>query len=199
MTERCQFLIECLDLPGASGIPTAKWEHFQLEHFNCDNRFRIEVKSRQIAWSFTSAAEAIANAILYNQNSLFISINLEESKEKIRYAHSIYEHLQGVRVPQIKYLNQLGMEFEGGARVLSLFSPRGKPGFNVYLDEFAHFQHDRKQYTEAVPVITKGGRLRIGSSPMGSSGMFWEVFKQPIKQYPTYTRLDGSYHFPLNR
>jgi len=58
----------------------------------------------------------------------------------------------------------------------------------VYLDEYAHAQHDREIYTAAIPVITKGGRLRMGSSPLGASGVFWEVYEQKLKTYPGYTR-----------
>ena len=59
---------------------------------------------------------------------------------------------------------------------------------NVYLDEFAHAQHDRLIYTAALPIISKGGRIRIGSSPMGAGGTFWEVFAEELRQYTGYTR-----------
>ena len=62
---------------------------------------------------------------------------------------------------------------------------------NVYLDEYAHVRDDVKIYTAALPVISKGeGRrlLRVGSSPMGASGRFWEIFEQKLRQYPGYTR-----------
>ena len=59
---------------------------------------------------------------------------------------------------------------------------------NVYLDEFAHAQHDRLIYTAALPIISKGGRIRIGSSPMGAGGTFWEVFAEELRQYSGYTR-----------
>jgi phage FluMu gp28-like protein len=59
---------------------------------------------------------------------------------------------------------------------------------NVYLDEFAHAQYDRMIYMAALPIISKGGRLRIGSSPMGATGTFWEVFSERLRQYPGYKR-----------
>lgn len=190
LTDRAQLLIEHLNLPGATGVEDAKWERFQVAHLNDDATFRIEDKSRQIAWSWIIAAEAVADAILDNRSSIFVSINKEEAKEKIRYAKSVFENLEGIHKPKIKTDNQLELEFEGGARLISHSSrpPRGKARMNVYLDEFAHVQHDRQIYTAALPVISKGGRLRMGSSPMGASGVFWEIFTQSLRPYPGYNR-----------
>jgi phage FluMu gp28-like protein len=190
LTDRAQLLTEHLNLPGATGVEDARWERFQVAHLNDDSTFRIEDKSRQIAWSWIIAAEAVADAILDNRSSIFVSINKEEAKEKIRYAKSVFENLEGIHKPKIKTDNQLELEFEDGARLISHSSrpPRGKARMNVYLDEFAHVQHDRQIYTAALPVISKGGRLRMGSSPMGASGVFWEIFTESMRPYPGYTR-----------
>lgn len=189
-TKRALFLIENLDLPAAAGVEDAQWENFQLAHLQDNSTFRIENKSRQIAWSFTAAAEALADAILTGTSSIFVSINQEEAKEKIRYARAVRENLSPGLQPRLIRDNQLELELENGARLISLPSrpPRGKARFNVYLDEFAHVQYDRQIYTAALPIISKGGRLRIGSSPLGASGVFWEVFGQVLRPYPGYTR-----------
>jgi phage FluMu gp28-like protein len=191
-TERAEFLVENLDLPAATGVDGARWEHFQIEHLNDDSTFRIENKSRQIAFSWTCAAEAVAEAILDAQSSVFGSINLEEAKQKIRYARLVYEVL-GRRVrnlPRLTKDNDQLLELDNGARIVShpAKAPRGMPGYNVILDEFAHVQHDRKVYVGAVPVLSKGGRLRMGSSPFGASGIFWEVYSEAMEPYPQYTR-----------
>jgi phage FluMu gp28-like protein len=190
LTDRAILLTEYLNLPNATGVEDAKWERFQVAHLNCDSLFRIEDKSRQIAWSWLIAAEAVADALLDNRSSIFVSINKEEAKEKIRYAKSVFENLEGVQLPKLKADNQFDLEFDNGARLISHSSrpPRGKPRMNIYLDEFAHVQHDRAIYRGAVPVITKGGRVRIGSSPMGASGVFWEIFTESIQKYPDYVR-----------
>jgi phage FluMu gp28-like protein len=190
LTDRAQLLTEHLNLPNATGVEDAKWERFQVAHLNDEGTFRIENKSRQIAWSFIAAAEGVAEAVLDERSSIFVSITLDEAKEKIRYARTVFENLEGVNLPKIKSDNQLLLEFDNGARLISHSSrpPRGKARMNVYLDEFAHVKHDRQIYTAALPVISKGGRLRIGSSPMGASGVFWEVDTQSMRAYPGYTR-----------
>lgn len=193
-TERATFLVENLNLQAASGVDTARWEHFQMSHLLDNSRFRHEVKSRQIAWSFTSAAEAMAMAILRTEgisaDSLFLSINLEEAKEKIRYAKSVYENLEIKGLPTFTRDNELAIELSNGSRLQSMPArpPRGKARFNVYLDEFAHVQYDREIYTAALPVISKGGWLRMASSPLGASGVFWEVGEEELRNYSGYTR-----------
>jgi phage FluMu gp28-like protein len=194
LTHRCQFLVACLDLELATGVPGARWEKFQIEHLNDDSTFRITEKSRQIAFSWLVAAEAIANAVLHSESTIMVSINLDEAHEKVRYARAVYEALRvptSVRpVPQLVTDNQSALELANGARIISHPStaPRGKARAHVVLDEFAHVQHDRTIYTAALPVISKGGRLRMGSSPMGATGVFWEVARQELRQYPDYTR-----------
>lgn len=189
-TERAQFLIDNLDLAAATGVEGARWEMFQIEHLCDESTFRIENKSRQIAWSWLAAVEAVADAVLSGQSSIFVSINQAEAAEKIRYARASLEALRLRRLPKLTRDNELGLELENGARLLSLPArpPRGKARMNIYLDEFAHVPYDRQIYTAALPVISKGGRLRIGSSPLGASGVFWEVFSQQLRPYPGYRR-----------
>ena len=190
MTARWQFLLQQLDLPAATGVDTARWEHFQYAHLNDDGTFRIENKSRQIAWSWLASAEGIAEAVLYGTSSAYVSINQDEAAEKIRYAKSVYYAIRGIRLPKLTHDSMLALEFDNGARLLSLPArpPRGKSRFNIYLDEFAHVMYDREIYTAALPIISKGGRLRVGSSPMGASGVFWELYSEAMRRYPGYVR-----------
>ena len=190
-TNRCQFLVEYLDLEAATGFAGARWESFQLRHLQDDSAFRVEVKSRQIAWSWLSAAEATAIAILDGVSSVFVSLNLDEAKEKIRYAKSVIGALPTSMQPRLITDNRTELEFANGARLIShpATAPRGKAQMNVYLDEFAHVRDDVQIYTAALPMISKGDRrLRMASSPMGASGRFWEVATESLRKYPGYTR-----------
>ena len=190
-TERAQFLVDNLDLPSASGVKDAKWEHFQLMHLQDDSILRVEVKSRQIAASFTYSAEAIANAVLYGVSSLFQSINLDEAREKIIYARAIYENLNVKDLPKLSHPDTTtSIGFDNDARIIS--SPgtpqRGKSRFWVYLDEWAHQKHDRANYTAAFPIVSKGGKIRGASSPMGAAAHFGEIFTESTRAYSGYTR-----------
>ena len=190
-TERAQFLVDNLDLPEAAQFEDAKWEHFQLMHLQDDGMGRIENKSRQIAFSWLCAAEAVADGILTGTGSIFQSMNLDEAQEKIRYAKNVMYGLPKGCRPKLLTDNKSELEFDNGARLISFpgTPQRGKGQFNVYLDEWAHMQHDREIYTATLPILSKGdGRIRGGSSPMGASGMFWEVFEQELQEYPGFTR-----------
>lgn len=190
LSERAQFLVDNLDWAAATGVDDARPEFFQLSLWSDDSTFRIENKSRQIAWSWALAADFMADAILGKRDGIFVSINLEEAKEKIRYAKAVYENLRVAGLPKLVRDSQLNLELANGARLTSLPSKpaRGRARSNVGLDEFAHAQRDRAIYTGSLPVISKGGRLRIGSSPLGESGVFWEVFAQTMRSYPGYRR-----------
>lgn len=190
LTERAQFLVDNLDLPLAAQFEGALWEHFQLAQLQDGSIFRVENKARQIAWSFLAAAEATATGILSGESSFFVSINQKEASEKIRYARNVMDALPAHMRPKLLTDNKLELEFENGARLVSLPAtpPRGLAQFHGYLDEFAHTRRDREIYRAAVPIISKGNRrLRIGSSPMGASGQFWEIDSESLQKYPGYT------------
>ena len=193
------FLVDHLDLEQATGVEGARWEHFQISHLDDPGTFRIENKSRQIAWSWLIAAEAVADAHadLWGEmprDSIFVSINLSEATEKIRYARRIYETLResgiGNNMHALERDSTLNLEFANGSRLTSMPArpPRGRARANVYLDEFAHTRDDQAIYTAALPIISKGGRLRVGSSPFGASGSFWEIFAEALRPYPGFTR-----------
>ncbi len=191
LTRRLQFLIEFLDLADAANDEAARWELFQLQHLNNDSQFDIVNKSRQAGYSFTIAAEAVAEAILKKRSTfIFVSINQDEAAEKIRYAKAVIEALPLRHQPHLITDNALELETDKGSRLIShpCRPVRGKAKARVYLDEFAHYPKDREIYASAVPVTSKGGSIRIGSSPLGASGMFWEIFEEKMQRFPGYTR-----------
>jgi phage FluMu gp28-like protein len=185
------FLIEYLDLPEATGLPDASWETFQIRHLNNPKLLGITDKSRQVGWSWLAAAESVGISCIQRRNtSIFVSINQDEAQEKIRYAKAVIEALDKEVRPKLITDNAYELEFQNGSRLIShpCRPVRGKARARVYLDEFAHYARDREIYQSAVPVISKGGVLRIGSSPLGAGGMFWEIFAESMQRYPGYVR-----------
>ena len=191
-SDKCAFIAGFLDLPRATGFPGAQWEDFQLALLNNTERFGIDVKSRQIAWSFTTACDAVADGVLNPETPhIFVSINLEEAKEKIRYAKAIIESLDAPVRPKMIQDSQTGIEFENHSRLVSFpcRPPRGMPRARIYLDEMAHYKEglDREIYTAALPATTRGdGYIRIGSSPLGAKGLFWEIYTESTRKYPGF-------------
>lgn len=191
-TLKALFAVENIDLPAASGTETAVWETFQVGLLNNDTRFGVDTKARQIAWSFTAALDSVADACLNpGHPHVFVSINLEEAKEKIRYTRSIIEATHPSFRPRLVRDSLTEMETADGTRWIShpCRPPRGKPGARIYLDEFAHYPEglDRDIYVAGLPATTKhGGYIRIGSSPLGGRGMHWEIQTETLRQYPGY-------------
>jgi phage FluMu gp28-like protein len=190
-TAKAAFL-EFVDLEAASGIPGAKWEPFQVRYLNNETRWAIDVKSRQIAWSFTAALDAVIDGILTPDTAhIFVSINQDEAREKVRYARAIIEAIDPPVRPRLVRDSQAELEFANGSRLIShpCRPPRGKPRARIYLDEMAHYPEgmDREIYRAALPATVKGdGYIRIGSSPLGARGLFWEIVTESLRRYPGY-------------
>jgi phage FluMu gp28-like protein len=191
LTPTLAFLVHYLNLPEAVGDPEARWETFQLKHLNNPSLLAIELKARQVGWSWLAAAEAVASASLEGRTPhIFVSINQEEAAEKIRYAKQVIEALDREARPRLIKDNAYELEFQNGSRLIShpCRPVRGKAKAKIYLDEFAHYPNDKEIYQSALPALTKGGFIRIGSSPLGARGTFWEIYTESFRQYPGYVR-----------
>lgn len=191
LTPTLTFLVEYLNFQEAVGDPDASWELFQLKHLNNPSLLAILLKSRQIGFSWLAAAEAVAVSCIYPRSTcIFVSINQEEAAEKIRYANAIREALDRDVRPNLLIDNRFGLELSNGSRLIShpCRPIRGKPRAYIYLDEFAHYPNDVIVYQSALPALSKGGTIRIGSSPMGARGRFWEIYTEAMQKYPGYVR-----------
>jgi phage FluMu gp28-like protein len=195
---KAQWAVEFIDLPKAAHNDAAIWEKFQIDFLNNESRFGIDVKSRQIAWSFTAAVDAYADSrIDPGWPHVFVSINMDEATEKILYLKAILEATDEPARPKIVRDSVTYIEFDDGSRFIShpCRPVRGKAGTRVYLDEMAHYREmlDRQIYLASLPATIKGsGYLRIGSSPLGAKGMFWEIATEGMKKWPGF---DGNRNF----
>ena len=119
-TTKTLFALRHVDIALASQVDDARYERFQLHFLDNMSRFGIDVKSRQIAWSFTAALDAVIDGILTpNTPHLFVSINLDEAREKIRYARNIIEAIRPDMRPSLVRDSQTELEFANGSRLIS--------------------------------------------------------------------------------
>jgi phage FluMu gp28-like protein len=160
---------------------------YQLRLLKDRSKFRAVEKSRGVGFSFVCAAEALAKAHLgKNYTAIFVSMNLEEAIEKIRYANLLFESLP-LKWRRKKVVdNKTSIEFEDPtgrfrSRLLShpCKDPRGKHNADVYLDEFAHYGgKSRSIYVAAVPTVSRGaGQLTVGSTPLTVGDLCRKVWK----------------------
>lgn len=193
-TLKAQFAAEFIDIREASQIDSASWETFQLKYLDNIGRLSADAKSRQVGWSFTSALDAYCDSRIEPGNPyIFVSINQDEAKEKIRYLRAIIAATDPpLRPKRLVSDSQTEIEFDDGSRFIShpCRPVRGKPKARIYLDEMAHYPSgmDRQIYTAALPATTKGGYMRIGSSTLGAKGLFWEIMEERLRKWPGFAR-----------
>jgi phage FluMu gp28-like protein len=127
----------------------------------------------------------------------FVSYNLMDAVDKIRYISIMAHSMPEKRRKKIKFETKTSIEFldKGGKTTSRLISiacrpPRGKPG-DIVLDECAIYGSRRSKeiYTAALPSITRGGTITIGSTPLGKIGIFYEIYtnRKDFKRYVRYT------------
>lgn len=204
-----QEIIELLSNPGVlletltelDGGPT-RLEPYQWRYLNDMADFRIVNKSRQIGFSTIIAAEGFARALTstkpYKCN--YVSINQTEAADKIEIARNFYHSIPdvfGEGADPIKRVlwkdSEHEIAFGRPPRVASLISQPASSGIrggrkDIYFDEFAHIRDAKKLFTAAMPAIIRGGgRFTIISTPLGQSGLFYDVCTD-IASYPQYSR-----------
>ena len=172
---------------------------WQGHYLKSDSRFLITNKSRRIGWSYITAVRGLITALdpaLSGYTKQFVSYSLEDAVEKIRIATEFYDSIVEVKRPKkIVSRTRTHIEFldrntRSISRLISLpcKQPRGKGG-DISLDEFAFHQKDDEIYTAALPIISRGGNLEIGSTPFGNKGKFYEIVTDKSR-YGKYKRYD---------
>ena len=159
---------------------------------NYEGKFLCGLKTRQGGWSYGAiAARALAKSQLVKNNlSVIVSINLDDAKEKIRYASELYDTIRPEYRSRLITRNKMQLEFANGSRIVSMFMPRGKGPADVYLDEFAFNKRAREIYKAAIFMTLRGGQLFVGSTPLSSAGMFWEIVTNAQNKFSLYHRLN---------
>ncbi len=172
---------------------------YQLAFMMNRSRFRWVTKSRQVGFSFIFALEALARCHLRpNHNSIFVSYNQADAIEKILLARQVYEELPIAFQKRLDKDSRTELSFisnsgkRGISRIISVPSkpPRGYKG-DVVLDELAHYVDDREVYTGSAPlIIHTRGQMSGASTPLGRRGIFWEIAKEELHQYPHHSKME---------
>lgn len=173
------------------GLPPREWRAlrawfttfypFQLRWLLSRWRRAACVKSRQIGWSHTTAANAVVWGAFHGELTTVISKGEDESKEVLDKAKRHAETLVslGSDFAEPVRSNTEELEFASGGRILALPSSGGR-GFtgNVILDEFAYQQHQAKVWDAGAAVTMLGEfRLRVISTPNGTGDSFHNLTK----------------------
>ncbi len=150
-------------------------------------RFIAIVKSRRVGWSFICSLKGLIKAMdpdRIGYTKQFVSYNEEDALEKISYAKQFYESIPDCDAKKKLITDNKSMlcfQDKNGITQSRLISipcrpPRGKGG-DISLDEFAIYNPKMQKlvYDAALPVISRGGTIEMGSSPLGKIGQFYDI------------------------
>ena len=170
-------------LPSAEWFAMRAWfttfYGFQLRWLLELKRRAACVKSRQIGWSHTTAANAVIWGAFHGELTTIVSKGQIESTEVLDKAkrHARVLAKLGSDLAQPVRATNEEIVFPNGGRILALPSSGGR-GFtgNLILDESA-YHRNQKQVWDAAAAATMLGdfRLRVISTPNGTGDEFHEL------------------------
>lgn len=180
-------------------------DFWQEDFITSKKQFISILKSRRTGFSFATALKGLSKALDPGRQKYvkqFVSYNESDALEKIRYAREFYESIPKFARKPIVTENKTELEFldANGKTTSRLISmpcrpPRGKGG-DISLDEFGIFlpNMSKQVYTAALYVISRGGTIEVGSTPLGCVGRFYEICTDR-KKYPAYQRFNVPWWF----
>lgn len=166
------------------------WQDAYIRSFA---RFIAIVKSRRVGWSFICSLKGLIKAMdpdRVGYTKQFVSYNEEDALEKINYAKQFYDSIPDCDAKKkliVDNKSMLVFQDKSGITQSRLISipcrpPRGKGG-DISLDEFATYLSKMQKlvYDAALPVISRGGTIEMGSSPLGKIGQFYDILTDKEK------------------
>ena len=163
------------------------------------------LKSRRTGFSFATGLKGLSKALDPGRQKYvkqFVSYNESDAQEKIRYIREFYDSIPNFAKKKIVTENKSEIELldANGKTTSRLISmpcrpPRGKGG-DISLDEYGIFLPNMSKlvYTAALYVISRGGCIEVGSTPLGCIGRFYEICTDK-KKYPAYQRFNIPWWF----
>lgn len=167
---------------------------YQSELVQRRNRFEINVKSRQVGFSFAYGFKKTFRGILEDRDQMIVSASLRQSRTVMGYVEKFIESF--LKLPQCKGLklitdNVYEKRFNNRKAIMCLpASPatiRSLAG-DVLFDEFSLYKKDREIYEAMTPSITRGYDLEICGTPLGQNNLFYEIYSKEDK-YKKYKRF----------
>ena len=162
-------------------------DFWQDAYIKSKARFIAIVKSRRVGWSFICSLKGLIKAMdpdRVGYTKQFVSYNEEDALEKISYAKQFYDSIPDCDAKKKIITDNKSMlcfQDKNGITQSRLISipcrpPRGKGG-DISLDEFAIYNAKMQKlvYDAALPVISRGGTIEMGSSPLGKIGQFYDI------------------------
>lgn len=165
---------------------------YQQRWFADRRRFKIAMMARQVGKTFTTTLEIVDDVheeMTRGRRARWVILSRGERQAKEAMDTGVKPHAKAygaaieeiegeMRTPAGASYKTLEVAFENGARVTALpANPDTARGFsaNVFLDEFAIHQDSRAIWSALYPVVTRGYKLRVASTPKGKGNKFYEL------------------------
>lgn len=141
-------------------------------------RFALACKSRQIGWSYVTAAWIVIRAVYFGETTTIVSDKEDSAKKTLAVvkAHARILRRLGSTMARTRKNTSKELTFVGGGAAIA-FSSKGSRSFsgNLVLDEFAYHQNPDLVWDASAPVLTTGRKMmRLISTPNGASNAFHE-------------------------
>lgn len=146
--------------------------------------------ARQTGKTFSTTLEIVLDcleAASKGTRTRWVILSRGERQAREAMEEGVKRHCAAVQVAADAYERELQLEatykvleveLPGGSRITALpANPDTARGFsaNVFLDEFAFHHDDRAIWRAMFPIITRGHKLRVVSTPNGIGNKFYEI------------------------
>lgn len=153
-------------------------------------RLKAAMWARQTGKTFSTTLEIVLDcldAAARGARARWVILSRGERQAREAMEEGVKRHCAAVQLAFDAYEQEvrleatykaLEVELPGGSRITALpANPDTARGFsaNVFLDEFAFHQHDREIWRAMFPIITRGWKLRVVSTPNGTGNKFYEI------------------------
>jgi hypothetical protein len=129
-----------------------------------------------------------------NYNANIVSTTQEEAQDKLRIGDMLYSSIdpEYERFRPVKYRNaEDALAFHHPPYTSTTISKPGTSAIrggkkDMYYDEAAFIKEFPKLWQAGLPAITRGeGRVTVVSTPMGQSGLYYDLWKEPSFSHHT--------------
>jgi phage FluMu gp28-like protein len=164
---------------------------YQVRWLENQSRFKIAMFARQTGKTFATTYEIARDcqlAELEGRKARWVILSRGERQAREAMDEGIKPHCKamGSIIKAVEYdwsggeakYRALEVEFPGGSKITALpANPDTARGFsaNAFLDEFAFHADSRKIWSALFPVISKGWKLRVVSTPNGKGNKFYDL------------------------
>lgn len=166
-------------------MPAIQLTRYQQEAAHWKARFDLRKWSRQTGKTFEDAREIVDDSHERRTAWVVLSRGERQSKKNIEQC-AMHCQAYGAAAEVIEDTwrgeeadyKSLEINLPNGSRIMGLpANPDTARGFsaNVALDEFALHKDSRKIFAALFPVITRGYRLKVTSTPYGKQNKFYDL------------------------